>query len=461
MSRNDYRIMVISDIHLLAPELYDDGAAAQRMAAGDMKLSLKSDTIMQHIVDRAIADKPDLLLITGDLTLNGARASHERLVAHLARLQQNGVPTLVIPGNHDISCPNARRYVGSKATQVQTITRDEFAQLYAHHGYGNGSLRDPASLSYVCEPLPGLVVLGIDTNRDEENRLRSRGDTADVYHNAGRVKPETLRWVSERAAQAQAQGKCVMAMMHHHLLEHVDGEARFLPNYIVADHDRVAQALTDCGVHVVLTGHLHITDAVTDGRLTDIATGSASMYPMPMRMLQVDTKARHLSVETRWLEGLPQSLRQQARAQVEHAVPILAGVIANRLWSRMNDKMGKIKQMLVMQGADTTALPQNARQATTLMIRHMQEPLTQSLLTVTRGGEDPLQAPAIIQAVKQGILGMVAEVMPDQAKYMGPFLLENFWPRVQPMMRSALEDINQVGTSQESSTPDHTLQLHF
>ena len=151
MSRNDYRIMVISDIHLLAPELYDDGAAAQRMAAGDMKLSLKSDTIMQHIVDRAIADKPDLLLITGDLTLNGARASHERLVGHLARLQQNGVPTLVIPGNHDISCPNARRYVGSKATQVPTITRDEFAQLYAHHGYGNESLRDPASLSYVCD----------------------------------------------------------------------------------------------------------------------------------------------------------------------------------------------------------------------------------------------------------------------------------------------------------------------
>lgn len=112
-----------------------------------------------------------------------------------------------------------------------------------------------------------------------------------------------------------------------------------------------------------------------------------------------------------------------------------------------------------MQGADTTALPTTAQQATALMIRHMQEPLTQSLLIVTRGGEDPQQAPAIIDAVKQGIMGMVQEVMPSQAQFMGPFLIENLWPHVEPMVRSALEDLNQVGTPTESSTPDHVLQL--
>ena len=453
--------MVISDIHLLAPELYDDGMAAARMARGDMKLPLESDRIMQHIVDRAIADRPALLLITGDLTLDGARASHERLLQHLAWLEQRGVPTLVIPGNHDINCPNARSYRGSKATQIQTITRDEFADLYARHGYGTQSRRDTSSLSYACEPLPGLVVLGIDTNRDQENRLRSRGDTADVYHNAGRVKPEALQWVCDRAAEARRQGKCVIAMMHHHLLEHVDGEARFLPNYIVADHDRVAKALADSGVRVVLTGHLHITDAVSDGRVTDIATGSASMYPMPLRLLDISTRATTVQVTTRWLDDLPQPLRGQAQAQVEHAAPILAGVIANRLWTRLGDKMAQIKQMLAAQGADTTALPQTAQQATALMMRHMQQPLTQSLLTVTRGGEDPQQASAIIQAVKQGITGMVAEVMPNQAQYMGPFLIENLWPRVQPMVRSALEDLNHVGTPQESATPDHTLNLRL
>lgn len=459
MSSNDYRIMVISDIHLLAPELYDDGAAAQRMASGDMKLPLESDRIMQHIVDRAIAERPALLLITGDLTHNGARASHKRLLTHLERLEQHGVHTLVIPGNHDISCPNARDYRGGKATPVETITRDEFAQTYARYGYGSDARRDSTSLSYACEPLPGLVLLGIDSNRDEENRLRSRGDTADVYHNAGRVKSQTLQWLREQASEAHAQGKHVIAMMHHHLLEHIDGEARFLPNYIVANHDEVARTLADCGVRMVLTGHLHITDAVSDGSITDIATGSASMHPMPMRMISLDSKTGVAQVATSWLDELPQQLQGQAREQVEHAAPILAGVIAHRLWSRLSDKMGKMKQMLVMQGVDTAALPQNAQQATVLMMRHMQQPLTHSLLAVTRGGEDPQQAPAIIQAVKHGIMGMVQEVMPSQAQYMGPFLIDNLWPRVEPMVRSALEDLNQVGSPNQSATPDHVLQV--
>lgn len=460
LMEDDNRIMVISDIHLLAPELFDAGAAARRMASGDMKLALLSDQLMQRIVDHAIEAKPALLLISGDLTHNGARASHLRLAQHLAKLRQHGVRTLVIPGNHDANCPNARSYCGDKATPVGTITRDEFAQIYADCGYGSTSQRDPASLSYACEPLPGLVVLGIDSNRDEENRLTARGDTANVYHNGGRVKPETLQWLRERATEAQRHGKMVIAMMHHHLLEHVDGEARFLPNYIVANHDDVAQTMAECGVRVVLTGHLHITDAVSNGKVTDIATGSASMYPMPLRMLTLDRKASTLQVATQWLE-LPDALQQQAREQVEYAAPILAGVIANRLWSRISAKMGQIKQMLAMQGADTTALPTTAQQATALMIRHMQEPLTRSLLIVTRGGEDPQQAPAIIDAVKQGIMGMVQEVMPGQAQFMGPFLIENLWPRVEPMVRSALEDLNQVGTPGESATPDHTLQLRI
>ena len=457
---DEYRMMVISDIHLLAPELCDGGAAAQRMASGDMKLPLESDQLMQRIVDQAIAEKPALLLITGDLTHNGARASHLRLAQHLAKLKQHGVNTLVIPGNHDANCPNARSYCGDKAMPVEAISRDEFAQIYADYGYGPSSQRDPASLSYACEPISGLVLLGIDSNRDEENRLTSRGDSANVYHNSGRVKPETLQWLRERATEAQRQGKMVIAMMHHHLLEHVDGEARFLPNYIVANHDEVAQALAECGVRVVLTGHLHITDAVSNGKVTDIATGSASMYPMPLRMLALDTKEGTLQVSTQWLD-LPDAMQQRAREQVEHAAPILAGVIANRLWSRISAKMGQMKQMLAMQGADTTALPATAQQATALMMRHMQEPLTQSLLIVTRGGEDPQQAPAIIDAVKQGIMGMVQEIMPSQAQFMEPFLIENLWPRVEPMVRSALEDLNQVGTPQQSLTPDHVLQLRL
>ena len=38
-----HKIMVISDIHLLAPALHDDGQAAVALDSGDMKLVLESD----------------------------------------------------------------------------------------------------------------------------------------------------------------------------------------------------------------------------------------------------------------------------------------------------------------------------------------------------------------------------------------------------------------------------------
>lgn len=462
-SNKPYQILVISDTHLLAPELYDQGAAAQRVAQRDMKLVLQSDELMQDFIDWAIKQKPDLVLITGDLTFNGERASHQRLATHLARLAQNGVLTLVVPGNHDISNPNAKQYTGDKATATATITRDEFAQIYAPYGYDTHSRRDPASLSYACEPIPGLVVLGIDTNRDEENRLVTRGDTVNKYHNGGRVKPATLQWLQEQARQATAQGKRVIAMMHHHLLEHIDGEAQYLKDYIIADHANVAQTLAQCGVHAVFTGHLHITDAVTSGTVADIATGSLSTYPMPLRVATIDHSLDSLCIDTQFASFGPSNhLQQQGRDLVERNVPTEVNLLVSKMWPRVKEKSGQMLAFLAASGVDVSRVPDNPRDASALLLNHMREPFTQILLNVTRGGEDPQQAGAIYDAVTQGVKDIAADIFPPQvANDMGDFFIQNLLPRIQPTMHSALEDRNQVGKSDESHTPDHRLAIQF
>lgn len=456
-----YQILVISDTHLLAPELYDDGEAAQKLAQNDMKLVLESDKLMRLTVDWAIKQKPDLLLITGDLTLNGEQTSHKRFASHLARLAQNGVPALVIPGNHDISNPNAKQYKGDKATKASTITRDEFAKIYASYGYAGNSRRDPASLSYACEPIPGLVVLGIDSNRDEENRLVARGDTVNKYHNGGRIKPQTLQWLREQAEQARSQGKHVVAMMHHHLLEHIDGEAQYLKDYIVADHDAVAKALADCGVHALFTGHLHITDAVTSGALTEVATGSLSTYPMPLRVATIDPSLDSLRIDTQFASfGLSKYLERQGREQVERNVSIEANLLANKMWPRMQDKINQVISFLASNGVDLSNVPSSPREAATLLVNNLQQPFTEILLSVTRGGEDPKQAEALISATKKGIRRMACEMFPAEiADDMGNFLIDNLMPRIEPTMHSALEDRNQVGKPTESHTPDHNLTI--
>ena len=197
-SNDNYKIMVISDPHLLAPSLYDDGKAAHQLEKSDMKLVTLSDLIMKTMSDVIIAEKPQLLLISGDLTLNGERASHERLAEHLQRLQEAGVRTLVIPGNHDVMCPYSKQYKGDEPATVPNVTSEEFATIYAHFGYGSDSQRDPSSLSYTCEPVPGLIILGIDSNIYATSR-----DNEVKYHTDGAVKPETLEWIRHQLSQAQ------------------------------------------------------------------------------------------------------------------------------------------------------------------------------------------------------------------------------------------------------------------
>ena len=461
MNGSPHKIMIISDIHLLAPSLHDDGEASRQLAAGDMKLVLHSDLIMQSMVDEILKEQPALLIITGDLTFNGEAQSHHQLASHLKRLHQNGVRTLVIPGNHDVNNPHSRSFLAAEAQPVATVSAGEFASIYHDYGYDNASERDPASLSYICEPIPGLVMLAIDSNRYDENRSIARGDSLNAYFNGGRVKDATLEWIknSSTLKQARSRGKKVMAMMHHHLLEHIDGEARMLPNYIVSNRDAVVAALEQSGVHVVFTGHLHITDAAAGNSITDVATGSASTYPLPMRTITLNEKLDTITVTTRFFDGIDAGIVEQGKRLIEGSGPALASVVSRRLWDAMSKKLQQLQPMLSSMNIDMSHLPASERELRALLLRHLQEPLTRSLLTVTRGNENPQQAPLIIDAIKQGVQVMIAEVMPADADTVGDFLIENLMPRVEPMLRSALEDINRLGTPQQSSTPDHTLSI--
>lgn len=459
MNDTGVKMMVISDPHLLAPSLVGEGKAAKQLAAGDMKLVLESDLIVGRMVDEIIKEKPQLLLITGDLTFNGSRASHERLVSHLERLAQAGVSPLVIPGNHDINSPYSKSYAGEVAEPVATVSSEEFAKLYSPYGYGADSERDPNSLSYTCEPTEGLVLLCIDSNRYSENRLGVDGEKV-VYHNDGAVKPETLEWIKEQLGKAQAAGKRVIALMHHHLVEHIDGEAKLLPNYIVANHEQVAKVLRDGGVKVVFTGHLHITDAATIG-VTDVATGSASTYPLPMRTVTVSPRLESLSIETRFFDSLDNELLQRGRKQVENSAGTVAGMLSRRLWPKISGRMDQLKQMLEMQGMEATKLPQNAQELSDLLVRHLREPLAKSLLDVSRGGENVHNAAVVVAGIKQGVVGMMVELLGAEGEMMAEFLIEEMFPRVEPMLKSALEDLNQVGTENESGTDDHLLEIRL
>jgi len=280
-----YKIAVVTDPHVLSPDLLlEDGTAWQNELAGDRKLIDFSQRIFDHLVDKFAAEKPDLLLLPGDLTKDGELLSHQYVIAGLDKLRSEGIKVLVIPGNHDIDNTSAKSFNGASSKNVENISSSKFAALYADYGYG-GTTRDENSLSYVCEPIDGLALIGIDSH-------------------TGTLSDATLSWVCEQAEKAWKEGKQVIAMMHHPLFPHILGADMFVSSSTVANYETVRNSLADAGVRVILTGHFHTSDIAKDWNadltkeIYDVNTGSVISYPCDYRIMTLSEDLRTLNIAT-------------------------------------------------------------------------------------------------------------------------------------------------------------------
>ena len=58
-----------------------------------------------------------------------------------------GVCVLVVPGNHDIDNSWARKYAGDELIKIDSISPEEFEDIYSAYGYKDAASRDPNSLA--------------------------------------------------------------------------------------------------------------------------------------------------------------------------------------------------------------------------------------------------------------------------------------------------------------------------
>lgn len=279
------KIAVLSDLHYMDPSLLKaNGSAFQMYLMQDPKLLAESRAILQQILRKLLIERPDLVLISGDLTKDGELVSHKSLIKQLQGLSENHIKVLVVPGNHDIYNPDAKLFNGDNATTVATITPDSFKSLYSDYGYKTAIARDPNSLSYVSEPFKDLRILALDANEYYNN-------TNDYCVVTGTIKDATMEWAKKQLADAKARGKTVIGMMHHGVIEHFMGESVLFPDYLVDNYETRADELMQAGLKVIFTGHFHANDATqkTLGNLSmvDIETGSPVIYDSPYRIVNL------------------------------------------------------------------------------------------------------------------------------------------------------------------------------
>lgn len=295
------RVAVIADPHFYDGDLGTTGLAFEAYLVQDRKMLRESEAILTSAVRMIRAKRPDLVLVSGDLTKDGELASHQKFAAHLARLEAAGVEVLVCPGNHDINNPHAVAFEGDTVTPVPTVSAEEFASIYNDFGFGEALERDPHSLSYMAEPVPGLWVFSLDVCKYDDNLVTGHPETG------GTLRPETLAWVLEKLAEARTLGKEVIAFQHHGITEHYTGQSGAFAEYVVDDWQTLSATLANAGLKMVFTGHYHANDITetisTDGSPTlyDVETGSLVTYPSPIRFLTLadDQAAIHTEYVTR------------------------------------------------------------------------------------------------------------------------------------------------------------------
>ena len=280
----DYRIAVASDPHYIAPGLTDGGLYYQNvLASGDSKFMPYSEEILDAFVEELLTaeEVPDALLLTGDLTFNGAVMSHEALAEKLRPLKEAGIRVLVTTGNHDVYNLNAARFEGESFTRVPFATTELFREIYGDFGFDDAVSTAPDSLSYMAALGDRLRVLVLDFNTLE--------------HFYG-ISEETLAWAEEQLRTAEREGVPVIAAGHQNLFQH----SLFYDGYVIAGAERLADLLRTYGVRLFLSGHLHIQHIRTEGDLTEITSSALCSWPCQYGMLT--SKDGIWSYETRRLD---------------------------------------------------------------------------------------------------------------------------------------------------------------
>lgn len=295
------RIAVMSDLHYLSPDMIADTEDFEHAFNSDRKLLKESSSILREMLERVRADKPDILLVSGDLTKDGEQECHAALAKQLQQLQQDvpGLKIYVINGNHDIRNYNAKNFntADGKAVPATRTEPEDFKQIY-DFVYSDPTViatftpaegNKAGGLSYVARPVEGLTVIAMDTCRYSSDNT-SNGD--DEHETSGAISADLEKWVIEQTAAAKARGDLVIGLEHHGLVPHFDVQPTILPMYLVNGYERIAQEYADAGMSVVFTGHMHAVDiaAMTTkagNTFYDIETGSALTYPCPVRFVDL------------------------------------------------------------------------------------------------------------------------------------------------------------------------------
>lgn len=257
---NKKRIMLATDIHYLSKRINDRGEAfKEAMAKGDGKVVAYIEEIVDDFFNEVKKRRPDVLILPGDLTFNGERKSHEDLSDKLRDISESGISVYVIPGNHDINCNKSVGFLGEDTYSVDSVSAEEFREIYSFCGYEDYEYFDKYSGSYIVRLTPNLYLLMLDTNSYERNRV-------------GEESIARLDNILNKIYKSEGR---VLAVSHQNILEH---NSIFTKGFVIENADRIREIYRKYNIPLNLSGHMHIQHIMSEG-IVEIVTSSLAVSP--------------------------------------------------------------------------------------------------------------------------------------------------------------------------------------
>lgn len=283
-SKKEFNAYVASDLHYISKDICDFGPFFMRVLdAADGKVTEYEDEIVDCFIEDVIEGKPDVVILTGDLSFNGAKESHISLANKLMRIKEKGIPVLVLPGNHDVYMQRAAKFSGEEAEILPYSTSQDFYDAYYDLTYKDVYSLDDSSLTYTYKLNDKNWIVMIDAN---------------TVNNECAIRKETLSYIEEVLKEASLNKVKVTVAGHQNIFKH----SNYDWGYVMVRNNELKKLFAKYNVNLFLSGHLHIQHYMEEDGIYEICSESLMMTPNQYGILKVkgdkfDYKTKELDIE--------------------------------------------------------------------------------------------------------------------------------------------------------------------
>jgi len=182
----------------------------------DLHFGTVDPAIAEALVQDVAARKPSLVVVSGDFTQRARSEQYRQAAKFLKRLPQ---PQLVVPGNHDVPLWDVLRRVFRPMEKYRRFISDDLMPIF----------RDDQ-----------MLVVGVNTARSFTQK-------------SGWISGRQLQEIHELTCGAAA-GLMKVVVTHHPFIP----SPRDPEGDIVLDAAEALDRLEQCGIDLLLAGHLHL-----------------------------------------------------------------------------------------------------------------------------------------------------------------------------------------------------------